>query len=192
MKDNNLSHQTVHIYIDGSYHPKEGAGYGFIALDAKRQVLLYQEAEPVYNKDLQTNTSAELVASLRAVKWAERNGYRFVNIHHDFVGVREVAYRPSNRPHELHTTYHEFFRTRLGNLCHAPTRVFFHKVTSHTGNVFNEMADRLAWTGRKKGLRRTFLRLCKKQWSLLHFSPLLRRYFYGNLNLLAFCRLQFL
>lgn len=155
----NRSAATVHIFIDGSFHPTQGAGYGFVAVSCKHRII-FEQAEPIYDEDYQTSTSAELIAALRATKWAEKQGYRFINIHHDYSGVGTTAANPTKHYHPLHSQYFEFFQDRL--MHNSPTQVYFHKVEAHTGNAYNTRADKLATAGRKRNLRRQWLTLTKR------------------------------
>lgn len=165
--------ETIHIFLSGSFHELEGAGYGFLVLDGDQKTLLHQEGEPVYNRYLQSSTCAELIGALRAVKWAEKRGYARINLYYNFAGVHGLAHRdPLTRVPELHLIYREFFKSRLGHLKHAPTRVFFHK-TGACSPVFVQVADKLAVTGRKKALKRSWWNLLKRQLSLVTFSEVL-------------------
>lgn len=158
-----MRNNTIHIFTDGSFHPTQGAGYGFVAVNANHEIV-YTEAEPIYDTAYQSSTSAELIAALRATKWAERMGYRHINIHHDFVGVRTTALATPYHTNHLHVQYFEYFLTRMGQ---GGSRVYFHKVAAHTGNTFNTLADKLAKHGRQRNLRRAWLSLTK-QYGALH------------------------
>jgi ribonuclease HI len=169
--------RTVHIYVDGSFHPDEGGGYGWVAFSKDRQHIIETESQPVYNSKLQTSTAAELIAALRAAKWAEKQGYNHINIHHDYNGVSRYAIRDAKGNNHLHQTYRDYFRYRVGkNMQTAPVKVYFHEVKSHSGVIRNEMADFLAKGGRRKRLRRGVLAFLKRQWGSLIWSQHLRHH----------------
>jgi ribonuclease H-related protein len=150
--------KEIHIYIDGSYHPTGGTGYGFVVLNADEEIT-YTEAEPIYEAGYQNNTSAELIAAMRALKWAERHGYRIIHLHHDYVGVHSAAFETPYVTNLLHCLYHHFFSHRL---CSKKTKIHFHKVAAHSGNVFNELADKLAKYGRGRNLRKAWGNLSRR------------------------------
>ena len=154
-----MKRNTIHIFIDGSFHPTEGAGYGFVAVNAKGKIV-YTEAEPIYDSVYQSSTSAELIASLRATKWAKRQGYTHVNIHHDYTGVHEVAVQTPVATNLLNCQYFAFFTSQ------DKTKVYFHKVAAHSGHYYNTLAHQQAKKGRQRNLRRAWLKLSKRYGNL--------------------------
>lgn len=153
---NGMKRSTIHIFVDGTFHPLEGAGYGFVAVNSKGH-RVYEQSEPIYDNDYQSSTCAEFIAALRAAKWAEKRGFKFVNIHYDYVGIAETA-KSTNHRNGLHTQYFDFFQ---GLEEKGKTKVFFHKVKAHSNDQFNCRAHRLAKLGRKRNLRRLWLQLTK-------------------------------
>jgi ribonuclease H-related protein len=149
-----MKRNTIHLFIDGSFHDSQGAGYGFVAVNSNEKIV-YTEAEPIYDPAYLSSTSAELIASLRATKWALKQGYTHINIHHDYTGVHEVATQVPVSTNPLNTLYFTFFSSQTA-------KVYFHKVPAHSGNFFNTRAHQLAKQGRQRNLRRTWLNLYKR------------------------------
>lgn len=146
MKDSERNN-AVHIYVDGTYHPSKGMGYGFVVFDSGQKAILHQESQRISNREYfcSTNCGAEILGVIRAVLWAEQRGYKFVNIHHDYSGIRTLSRhrRPGHR-HPLFNFYKTFIKARMGFTNPGKMMVFLHQVRGHTGILGNEVADRLA------------------------------------------------
>lgn len=138
---------TVHIFADGTYHPQRGQGYGFVVFDSTQKAILHQESRAISNQSYRrsTNCAAELIGAIRAVLWAERNGYRYVHLHADYSGVKTLSRhkRPGHR-HPLFQFFKEFITRRMGYHGDNRMMVFLYHVKGHSGNLGNEIADRLA------------------------------------------------
>lgn len=143
-----LNTESVSIFVDGSYHPEcQIASYAFAAFEASNRVIIYQESGPLFNKPFLKiqSTAAELLATLKAVQWAQKKGYKNINIFYDFSGIKALTkHQFKGHRHPLFSLYKEYLTkfTQPNN----NQRVYFHKVKSHSGILGNEMVDRMAWT----------------------------------------------
>jgi ribonuclease HI len=143
---NPQKNNSVHVFVDGSHNPQRGLGFGFVAMDSAGTTILHQESVPILNGAYQntTNCGAEILAAIRAILWAEKSGYKHITIVHDYIGIRTLALhkRPGHRS-PLFNLYKEIVQPRM-QYQKNHTKVFLRKVTSHTGNFGNEIADKLA------------------------------------------------
>lgn len=85
------------------------------------------------------NVAGELMGAMEAVKFAINNNMSKITIHYDFTGIRHWAlgeWKPNNC---LAKSYQKFYNDIKGIIDYD-----FVKVKSHSGNEFNNEADRLA------------------------------------------------
>lgn len=85
------------------------------------------------------NVAGELFASVAATKFAIKNNMTKIIIHHDYSGIRHWALSEWKTNNDLSRFYEAFFKqaSKLINF-------EFVKVDGHTGDKFNEEADKLA------------------------------------------------
>lgn len=141
-----MKKQSIHIFVDGSAKNKDTAGYGMLVMGHDFKQVLHTEAELVRHPDYQNNAAAEIVGAIQALTYALANDYKTVHIYYDFIGVKEYAYHHTNARSELNEQYFYLVRKCIKK----DMELNYTKITAHTGNIYNEVADRLAWLGRKK------------------------------------------
>ncbi|MDB5050960.1 MAG: rhnA [Fibrobacteres bacterium] len=127
---------TILIYVDGSYiHQRcKRAGWAWIAI---RDGQVIAKESGVTEKDaLSRNIDGELEAAIKAMEWAHHHGHKAV-IHHDYSGISMWASGAWKVKAEVSKDYVE----RIRNL---KAGVTFQKVVGHSGDVFNDMVDKLA------------------------------------------------
>lgn len=127
---------TVLVYVDGSYiHTKcKRAGWAWVAVE-DGQVIAQDSG--VTDKDaLSRNIDGELEAAVQAIEWAHRHGYKAV-IHHDYSGISMWASGAWKVKAEVSKDYVERIRD-------IKSGITFQKVAGHSGDAFNDMADKLA------------------------------------------------
>lgn len=73
------------------------------------------------------------------VQWSIKNGYKSINICYDYSGIEMWATGAWKAKNELTQKYAKFM-----NECSNKIHLSFTKITAHTGNMYNEEADRLA------------------------------------------------
>ncbi len=127
---------TVLVYVDGSYiHGKcKRAGWAWLAVrDGK---VIGQDSGVTQKDALSRNIDGELEAAARAMEWAHGQGYRAV-IHHDYSGISMWATGAWKVKAEVSQGYVE----RIQDI---KSGVRFHKVAGHSGDLYNDMVDKLA------------------------------------------------
>jgi ribonuclease HI len=134
--NNQLEHQ---IYVDGSML-NESVGYGVVIL--KNGEVLKEIHGTVPDPYVQgTNQIAgELFAVRKAIEWCRLNSVSEVSIFYDCEGIRKWAVGEWRTKHPLTQEYAEFVRN-------SGIMIDWHKVDSHTGDVWNDKADELAKAG---------------------------------------------
>lgn len=135
--DNN---KALVAYVDGSF--KEQAGrysFGCILLTPDGDVI----KESGSNNDPQSiqhrNVAGEMLGAMYAVKWGEMNGYRALRIYYDYTGIEKWVTGEWKAKTDLTKKYADYMIKMNDKI-----NITFEKVEAHTGNVYNEEADRLA------------------------------------------------
>ena len=85
------------------------------------------------------NVAGEILGSETAIEWAIEKGYEKVIIYYDYEGIQKWADNlwKANKPGTIR--YKEYVADKRKQI-----EVSFCKVAAHTGDTYNEMADKLA------------------------------------------------
>lgn len=127
---------TIDVYTDGSYAGGQCA-WAFVAVDENGIVAQHARRMDDMPADLasQRNVAAEMKAAMMGVSWANQNGYRPI-IHHDYVGIEKWV----TGEWGCGTAYSRQYRRYMRDADIEG----FESVTAHSGNRFNEIADRMS------------------------------------------------
>lgn len=132
----------LHIYVDGSYNSStERFSYGMVVVE--NDVILYIEkgcAEDSLQKQLR-QIAGELEAAKGAVKYTLEQKKKKVVIFHDYEGIYHHAMGTWERKDNSSKEYYSFMNKNIKDF---ELEVYFVKVDSHTGDIYNEIADNLA------------------------------------------------
>jgi ribonuclease HI len=134
----------IAIYVDGSFktineHQLIGSAYVVVNVDGstvERKVAKEYEAG-THSR----NITGELNATYGAIAYALQNNLPEITIYHDYVGIAEWANLnwKANKPEtKQYANYVNRVRNEKGLIIN-----FIH-VKGHSGNMFNEVADKLA------------------------------------------------
>lgn len=85
------------------------------------------------------NVAGEMLGAMYAVKWAVKNGYDNIELHYDYEGIEKWAVGEWKAKNTLTQKYAAFMKEQQSII-----RINFQKVKAHSGNFYNEEADRLA------------------------------------------------
>ncbi len=85
------------------------------------------------------NVSGEIMGAMTAIDYALEHGYPELTIFHDYEGIAKWANDEWKANNTLTKHYKEFVKTARIRM-----KIDFVKVAAHTGNKYNEMADKLA------------------------------------------------
>lgn len=131
-----------HAYVDGSFNEATGRySYGLVIVHGDSIVYLEQGAASDDRTRALRQISGELRASVRAMEYAFSNNVKEIVIFHDYEGIYHHAVGTWERREESSKAYYEKMNElkALGNI-----NVVFVKVDSHTGDLYNEIADEIA------------------------------------------------
>lgn len=127
-------------YVDGSYDKKlRRYSFGCILLtpDGKKIRECGNGSNP--QSLALRNVTGEMLGAMFAVKWAQMNGYPAIDIRYDYAGIEQWATHGWQAKNELTQKYAAFMDS-----CRQHIAITFTKVAAHTGNYYNEEADKLA------------------------------------------------
>ena len=131
-------------YVDGSYDDSiKRYAYGCVYIKPDGEIETEYGGDSKEDVLVSRNVSGEMIGAMRAAKWCEERGYGSLRICYDYEGIEKWVTGEWKTKKELTKKYAEYMRRRMERI-----RITFLKVAAHTGDMYNEMADRLA----KKGL----------------------------------------
>lgn len=127
-------------YVDGSYNIKtKEYGFGCILIEGQKVI---KELSGKGDKGAlvsMRNVAGEILGSLAAMKFALENGYPGVCIYYDYEGIEKWA-NGLWRANKIGTQNYQ----KLVNEYRKKINISFIKVLAHSGDFFNERADKLA------------------------------------------------
>lgn len=127
-------------YVDGSYNIKtKEYGFGCILIEGQKVI---KELSGKGDKEAlvsMRNVAGEILGSLAAMKFALENGYPGVCIYYDYEGIEKWA-NGLWRANKIGTQNYQ----KLVNKYRKKINISFIKVLAHSGDFFNERADKLA------------------------------------------------
>jgi ribonuclease HI len=85
------------------------------------------------------NVSGEILGAVKAIEWGVANGYAAITICHDYNGVGKWASAEWKANSPVSRKYKEYMDKTASKIA-----VSFKKVTAHSGDIYNERADKLA------------------------------------------------
>lgn len=135
----NREDQVV-AYVDGSFN-KELGKYAFGCVLIKPDGGIIRESgngDDPASLELR-NVTGEMLGAMYAVKWSEVNGYPAVKICYDYMGIEMWATGGWKANKDLTQKYAAFMRESSRRI-----EITFQKIAAHTGDKYNEEADKLA------------------------------------------------
>ncbi len=141
-----LPNQVI-AYVDGSFDEKIGR-YSFGCVMLTPDGVIIRESGNGNNPESVAlrNVTGEMLGAMFAVKWCEVNGYSAVELCYDYKGIEMWATGGWKAKNDLTQKYAAFMQ-ESGRKLH----ITFRKIAAHTGNKYNEEADKLAKTALVEG-----------------------------------------
>lgn len=128
------------VYVDGSYMPfwPDRYSYGIVYLESGR---VYTESKAFIDPEnaQMRNVAGEVAGARRAMEYCMERGISEVHLFYDYKGIEcwcVGEWKANKEGTKALKAYYDEVKGRL--------HVAFHKVKSHSGVKYNEMADRLA------------------------------------------------
>lgn len=125
-------------YVDGSYLEGDTFAYGMVLISSDGEKTVKEKITDA-NLAAMRNVAGEIKGAEAAMRYALENGYQKLVIYHDYEGIAKWCRGDWKTNREGTRAYKAFYDRISGALA-----VSFKKVTGHSGDYYNEMADRLA------------------------------------------------
>ena len=135
-------------YVDGSFDVRLGRySFGCVLLLPSGEILRESGSGDNPQSAALRNVTGEMLGAMYAVKWCAKNGYPALKLCYDYMGIEMWAVGGWKAKTELTQKYACFMQEYMKRLT-----IVFQKIAAHTGDRYNEEADRLAkaaLTGKK-------------------------------------------
>jgi ribonuclease HII/viroplasmin and RNaseH domain-containing protein len=136
--------EGVVAYVDGSYDAASGrfsCGVVIIETDSsgKSETTELKSAFDDAEAAAQRNVAGEIMGSKLAIDWCLSNGVKSVEIYHDYEGIGAWADKRWKANNPLTQGYRDYVAEARKSI-----EIKFVKVKGHSGNKYNDMADKLA------------------------------------------------
>lgn len=139
-KGENYIENQITAYVDGSFDEKIGKyAFGCVIITPNGEII--RESGNGNNPDsiALRNVSGEMLGAMFAVKWCDKNGYPAIEICYDYIGIEKWVTGEWKAKNNLTQKYVEFMKENCTKF-----NISFKKIAAHTGNKYNEEADKLA------------------------------------------------
>lgn len=135
-----MGSKSIIAYTDGSNCPTtKRYGYGCVLIDNGDVIKKLYGKGSRKDKIASRNVSGELLGAMKAIEWAVNNGYKFIHIYADYLGVKMWAEHQWKANTFVAKEYVDFIDKYSKKIV-----VKFTHIRGHSGNEYNELADRLA------------------------------------------------
>ncbi len=126
-------------YVDGSYNVANNQfSYGMVLLDGEQE-LKFQQFFIDEELASMRNVAGEIKGAEAAMRYAVEQGFHKLYIYHDYEGIAKWCqgeWKTNKEGTKAYKAYFDSIRDKL--------QVVFVKVAAHTGDKYNEIADKLA------------------------------------------------
>ena len=134
-EDNN----GVKIYVDGSYHAVTGEfSYGMVVLNGDEEEKYSQKFQDEELASMR-NVAGEIKGAEAAMQYALDHGLTEIAIYHDYEGIARWPLGEWKTNKEGTRAYKNFYEQACRQV-----KIRFVKVTGHSNDKYNDMADELA------------------------------------------------
>lgn len=134
-----LKDEEMVAYVDGSYHKEDKYySYGAVLFTAEGKET-YADKENYEDMVGMRNVAGEIRGAMYAMKRALEMGKNSLYLYYDYLGIEKWAIGEWKTNKIGTKKYKEYYDSIKGDL-----KVEFKKVKAHSGDEFNDEADRLA------------------------------------------------
>ena len=131
--------QSVIAYVDGSFDSRSKYySYGLV-LFVNGQVITQKEKFNDVNLVAMRNVAGEIIGATEAMEYCIKNGYSSLIIYYDYSGIEKWCsgeWKANKIGTIAYKKYYDSIKDKL--------EVDFRKVKSHSGDIYNDLADKLA------------------------------------------------
>lgn len=136
-----LAPNAMIAYVDGSFNSKTRVfGYGIVCFTKEGKELFFGTAQG--DASSHRNVAGEIAGAMEAMRIAKSKNLTDLTICYDYAGVRHWALREWKANLPLTRQYRDFAQEMQKTIT-----LHFVKIAAHTGDRYNEEADRLAKKG---------------------------------------------
>ncbi|MDK2839495.1 MAG: hypothetical protein PWQ83_1045 [Thermosipho sp. (in: thermotogales)] len=126
----------IQAFIDGSFKQPNKIGAGVVIID-KENIYKFYKFTTKYPKH--RNVTGEILSALLVFEYAKNEKIKKIEIFYDYNGIKLWATGEWKAKTELTKMY-----KKLYDYYSKFIEIHFSKVKAHTGNTYNELADKLA------------------------------------------------
>ncbi len=129
----------ITAYVDGSYNVATGEySYGAVIFSGNEKLCFSDKFD---DPELATmrNVAGELEGAMKAMRFAVSAGAKELDIYYDYEGIEKWCTGAWKTNKDGTKAYKAFYESLSGKL-----KVNFHKVKGHSGDLYNDEADKLA------------------------------------------------
>jgi len=134
------SSDTVIAYVDGSYdNTLKKYSFGCVIITPQGEIIEAKDCNDNAEALVNRNIAGELLGVMFVIKWVYEKGFTKVLIRHDYEGISKWFTREWKAKSYSAIKYVEYmdkYRSKIN--------ILFEKVAAHSGDKYNEIADRLA------------------------------------------------
>lgn len=123
-------------YVDGSFYNGQ-IGWGAVIIEDGQVLAEECGVVSLSPEEGSRQIAGEVYGVLGALSYAEEKGYSQITIFHDYVGLQKWASKEWKAKSAIAQYY-------VGKLMQNRIAIKWEKVQAHTGNRYNELADKLA------------------------------------------------
>lgn len=136
----NSEHEETCIYVDGSFmEAKNNYSFGLVVVN-NGEVIHKDKGIGYKAEDISLrNVAGEVMGAMKAVEYALNNDFDRITICYDYQGIECWAKGTWQRNKDLTKYYHEFMKENMHKI-----KINFKKIKGHSGNKYNDLADKLA------------------------------------------------
>lgn len=137
---NTTEDDSIHIYVDGSYN-KDTQEYAYGMVVLKEDGTTEEYSDKFSDPELKSmwNVAGEIMGACAAMQYAMDYELTKITIFHDYEGIAKWPLGEWKAKKDGTKAYVEFYQKASRNCSIA-----FKKVTGHSGDKYNDLADKLA------------------------------------------------
>jgi ribonuclease HI len=130
----------VVAYVDGSFDKKvKRYSFGCVLITPEGEIGEWSGNGDNPESLALRNVTGEMLGAMFAVKWCIKNNYPAIDIRYDYSGIEMWATGKWKTNNPLTQKYAAYMRQNGQRI-----KISFTKIAAHTGDYYNEMADKLA------------------------------------------------
>lgn len=129
-------------YVDGSYNIKSKTyGYGCVLIEGQQVIQqLYGNGAEEKLASMR-NVAGEIIGSEVAIRYAIDHAYKSICVYYDYEGIKKWANKTWKANKIGTIAYQKFIEESRQKI-----QISFVKVLAHSGDIYNDIADKLAKT----------------------------------------------